>query len=334
MPALVAVLIVLVVVGLIVTYWYVVLPIAFVALIAALAPGTIRRYRKNRYFASEEFLRHKDEIASVVAEHNEIAEYVADLRNSNSFQLGRSSSATQAHLASFQNTSNHGYRRDRNVANYGASNVHNCSLQVVRNASADPLKYLIKYFDIRAEDAQVTKIENLGETIARLEGAIANLHERETSITDSFDPPDFIVKHYNKEFMEQVGVNLSPISVPFPVYVFEYVSAGGNSSQKTTITLNTPTIDALIETLADRIRFKSSAAGQRALMTAKFREFIKSRDRYTCQKCAVSIDAEPHLLLEVDHILPVSRGGTSTKDNLQTLCWKCNRSKSNKIVSA
>jgi hypothetical protein len=307
-------------------------PIAFVALVAILAPRVIRNIRKKRYFASDEFLRHKDEIASVVAEHNDIADYVSDIRKRGSFQLGTSSTASQAHLASFQNTSNHAYRRDRNVAAYGASNVHNCSLQVVRNASADPFKYLIKYFDVKADEVHLTNVENLGETIARLEGAVANLHQREASITSSFNPPAFILKHYNQEFMEQVGVTLSPISVPYPVYVFEYVSAGGNSSQKTTVTLNTPAIDALIETLSEKIRFKSSAAGQRALMTAKFREFIKSRDQHTCLQCAVSISMEPHLLLEVDHVLPVSRGGMSTEENLQTLCWRCNRSKSNKIV--
>lgn len=334
MPVLIGLIIVLIIVGLIVTYWYVVLPVALVILLAVMTPGIIRRIRKNRYFASEEFLRHKDEIASVVAEHNEIADYVSDLRGSGSFQLGRSSTATQAHLASFENTSNRGYRRDRNVANYGESNVHNCSLQVVRNASADPIKYLMKYFNIKAEEVQLTNIESLGETIARLESAIDNLHRREASITSSINPPSFILKHYNKELMEHVGVTLSPITVPFPVYVFEYVSAGGNSSQKTTVTLNTPTIDALIGTLSEKIRFKSSAAGQRALMTAKLREFIKSRDQYTCRLCAVSIDAEPHLLLEVDHVHPISKGGKSTEENLQTLCWKCNRSKSNKIIPA
>ncbi|WP_256948040.1 HNH endonuclease [Streptococcus pneumoniae] len=31
-------------------------------------------------------------------------------------------------------------------------------------------------------------------------------------------------------------------------------------------------------------------------------------------------------------MVPVSKGGLSTPDNLQTLCWKCNRSKSNKIL--
>lgn len=32
----------------------------------------------------------------------------------------------------------------------------------------------------------------------------------------------------------------------------------------------------------------------------------------------------------MDHIEPVSRGGLSIPENLQTLCWRSNRSKSNK----
>ncbi|WP_238554091.1 HNH endonuclease [Gordonia sp. KTR9] len=46
---------------------------------------------------------------------------------------------------------------------------------------------------------------------------------------------------------------------------------------------------------------------------------------------SISVAVERHLLLEVDHIVPVSRGGLSTPENLQTLCWKRNRSKSNRI---
>lgn len=134
--------------------------------------------------------------------------------------------------------------------------------------------------------------------------------------------------------MNEVGVHLSPVSVPYPVYVFEYVSAGGNSSQRTTVTLNSPTIDALVGTLGTKIRWRKSAAGQRALMTARMRNAIKARDNHTCKKCLVSVEQEPHLLLEVDHILPVSRGGLSTEDNLQTLCWRCNRAKSNKVGGA
>lgn len=41
---------------------------------------------------------------------------------------------------------------------------------------------------------------------------------------------------------------------------------------------------------------------------------------------------EPHLLRNADHIVPVSRGGLSVEDNIQALCWKCNRSKGAKIT--
>lgn len=289
---------------------------------------------KERYFASEEFLGHKRRITSVVAEHNDIANYVTEIRNSGSFAIGASATGAQAHLAAFQNTSNWNYRRDRNVASYQAANVHNCSLQVVRNASADPLKYVTKYFGIKAEEPYLASVEDLGDSIARLEEAIGNLGKREAGITKSINPPPFITKHFNNEFMQQVGVQLSTITVPYPVYVFEYVSAGGNSSQRTTVRLDTPTIDALIENLSQKIRWKKSAAGQRALMTSRLRNFIKQRDNYTCRYCSVSIAAEPNLLLEVDHVVPVSRGGLSTHDNLQTLCWRCNRTKSNKVTSA
>jgi hypothetical protein len=288
---------------------------------------------KERYFASEEFLAHKNRIASFVAEHNELAHYISEIRNRGSFELGASSTGSQAHLASFQNTSQWNYRRDRNVANYQAPSVHNCSLQVVRNASGDPVKYVMKYFNIKTDETNLADVENLGDGITRLQDAVYNLQQREASITKSINPPAFILKHYADEFMKHVGVELSPITVPYPVYAFEYVSAGGNSSRRTTITLDTPTIDALIETLSQKIRWRKSAAGQRALMTSRLRNSIKARDNHTCRYCSVSLAREPHLLLEVDHIIPVSKGGLSTLDNLQTLCWRCNRTKSNKVVS-
>ncbi|MDR1808274.1 MAG: HNH endonuclease [Propionibacteriaceae bacterium] len=292
----------------------------------------IRRILKARYFASQEFRAHKAALAAVVAEHNEIAYYAEELRRWGSYQLGRSSSGDRAHLSSFENTSRWNYRRDRNRPNYQAPNVHNCSLQIVRRASAEPLKYLMKYFDIRADEPTLGAVEQLGENIARLENAMGNLHSREVSIARSFRPPRFILKHYRDEFMDRAGVYVSPIAVPYPVYVFEYVSAGGNSSQRARVWLDTPTIDALANELCRQMRFQESAAGQRALMTAGLREAIKKRDGYTCRYCGVSLAAEPHLLLEVDHIIPVSRGGRTTPHNLQTLCWRCNRTKSNKLT--
>lgn len=292
----------------------------------------LRFIAKERYFKSREFLKRKSAVANVVAEHNDVAAYAVQIRNSDGFRIGGSSAGSHAHLATFSNTSRWNYRRDRNVALYAAPSIHNCSLQVVRNAKADPIKYLMKYFNLRPEENTLSRVESLGQSIARMQDAIGNLRQREASLAEGFAPPPFITKHYQKEFLTKVGMQLPPLNVPYPEYYFQYVSAGGNSSQHTKIVLNTRTIDALTQALSDRIRWRKSVAGQRALMTAALRSEIKARDHHTCRNCLVSLASEPHLLLEVDHIVPVSRGGLSVRENLQTLCWRCNRSKSNKLV--
>jgi hypothetical protein len=40
----------------------------------------------------------------------------------------------------------------------------------------------------------------------------------------------------------------------------------------------------------------------------------------------------PNVVLEVDHILPVSKGGDNSSDNLITACYDCNRGKSNETL--
>ena len=105
------------------------------ALAAVLVANPIvRTIRKNRYFASEHFQTLKAEIVAVVTEHNDVVDYVEEIRAQGSFELGSSSSGQYAHLASFENTSAWKNRRDRNVAEY-APHVHNASLQVVHNAT-------------------------------------------------------------------------------------------------------------------------------------------------------------------------------------------------------
>jgi len=51
------------------------------------------------------------------------------------------------------------------------------------------------------------------------------------------------------------------------------------------------------------------------------RQFVKERDAYRCRNCGT------HMNLTVDHIVPVSGGGTNDAENLQTLCQSCNSAK-------
>lgn len=56
---------------------------------------------------------------------------------------------------------------------------------------------------------------------------------------------------------------------------------------------------------------------------------VLARDKWKCLSCGRSA-REDGVLLEVDHIIPRSKGGSDDMINLQTLCKKCNIGKSNK----
>lgn len=54
----------------------------------------------------------------------------------------------------------------------------------------------------------------------------------------------------------------------------------------------------------------------------KLRSTVLQRDRKTCQACK-AVDRA----MEIDHKVPVSRGGDNSIGNLWTLCRECNSSK-------
>ena len=56
---------------------------------------------------------------------------------------------------------------------------------------------------------------------------------------------------------------------------------------------------------------------------------VLQRDRFTCCACGSSPAITPGVELQVDHILPWSKGGETVLENLQTLCSICNLGKSN-----
>lgn len=66
-------------------------------------------------------------------------------------------------------------------------------------------------------------------------------------------------------------------------------------------------------------------AAIREYISPRMRFEILQRDGFRCQYCGRS--GRDGVRLEVDHLVPVSRGGPTTPDNLVTACFDCNRSK-------
>ena len=83
--------------------------------------------------------------------------------------------------------------------------------------------------------------------------------------------------------------------------------------------------DELREINYETTRKKYEETNQRKLMTPELRQRIKDRDNYICQLCGKEMFDE--VGLQIDHIVPISKGGKSVESNLRVLCDKCNSRK-------
>jgi 5-methylcytosine-specific restriction endonuclease McrA len=66
---------------------------------------------------------------------------------------------------------------------------------------------------------------------------------------------------------------------------------------------------------------------ERKTISLKDRWLILKQGNYKCAKCGASPSRDHSVELEIDHIYPVSRGGSNSLDNLQVLCRLCNQGK-------
>lgn len=72
-------------------------------------------------------------------------------------------------------------------------------------------------------------------------------------------------------------------------------------------------------------KYSETTKKERKLMNYTLREEVLKRDGYKC--CVCGKTEKDGVRLEIDHIIPVSKGGQSTISNLQTLCNSCNAKK-------
>lgn len=68
----------------------------------------------------------------------------------------------------------------------------------------------------------------------------------------------------------------------------------------------------------------------RTAISPKLRFAVLARDGFRCRTCGRS--ADQGAVLEVDHKMPIARGGTNLPSNLWTLCFVCNSGKSSTVL--
>lgn len=222
-------------------------------------------------------------------------------------------------------------KREKDISN---PYIHDCSQQVFRNAKSRPIEYVCKYFDITPNEENLELFERVLNNFSAAEEGKRLLTAELKQIQEDFkkDIPILIRILHMEKFMSKVGFQTVDIRTPyFPKYYFRTTTPAGNSTSIQPVVLDIRNLNAMVEYIGNKVSYRKSAAGQRSLMTTSLRKEIKKRDNYTCKTCGISTYKEPHLLLEIDHIIPIAKGGLTKRENLQTLCWMCNRSKGTKI---
>jgi 5-methylcytosine-specific restriction endonuclease McrA len=76
-------------------------------------------------------------------------------------------------------------------------------------------------------------------------------------------------------------------------------------------------------------RRRAMKRGNGGSYTAAEWQTLVEKYNYTCLRCGKQ---EPEIKLTIDHVLPLSKGGNNTIDNIQPLCKQCNSTKNAKFI--
>lgn len=280
------------------------------------------------YYDSPDFLNIKETCKALINSQKEFNEYINEKVQSVSQLFG-----TRVVRNETVNNDEYNYIRPykKTVTPFTAE----VSAAVFASAENNPLEYIVKYFypnkDLYPE--QIQKLYQLVEELETLKDAKQIIENYKAEYQQYLqNVPAEVIENDEAGFYERLGFATIDENVLAVEYKFAYTSGGGLVHRSFTAPMTEETIAELIKILESKLTAGAFAKEQRMLMTKKLREFAKQRDHFTCCNCGNSTAIEPNLLLEIDHIIPVSKGGRTTEDNLQTLCWKCNRAKSDKII--
>ena len=282
----------------------------------------------KKYYESKEFENIKEICNSLNLSRKEFNEYIEEKTQSISKLFG-----TRVIRNETINEDVYNYVRSykKSIMPFTAE----VSSAVFASAENNPIDYIIKFFypNKNQYKEQIQKLKVLIEELETLKEAkiiIDNYKKDYDQYVKGV--PKYVLENDEDGFYNRLGLAIIDEAVLNVEYKFVYTSGGGMAQRFFTIPMNEDNIIELINKLEDKLSLKEQTREQRALMTVKLRMHIKKRDNFTCCQCGNSIKREPNLLLEVDHIIPIVKGGLTKEENLQTLCWKCNRKKGSKII--
>lgn len=280
------------------------------------------------YYNSDEFLKVKKACETLMNSQREFNEYITEKVNAISHLFG-----TKVIRNETINEDEYKYVRPykKTISPFTAE----VSATIFASAENHPLDYVIKNFYSNKElyPEQIQKLHQLIGELETLKDAKQIIDNYKIEYQKYLgNVPEYVMINDEEGFYSRLGFARIDENVLNVEYKFSYTSGGGMAKRTFSVPMTEETIVDLIKALEGKLSAHSFSKEQRALMTSKLREYIKKRDNYTCCNCGNSIYAEPNLLLEIDHIIPISKGGCTTENNLQTLCWKCNRAKSAKVI--
>lgn len=288
-----------------------------------------RNTQLQNYYASPEFEALYTHCATCMDMQREFNEYVdAKLKNLTTYLGTRVCRDATIHTDTVDYL--HPYQKE--ISPFTAE----LSAQVFASAENNPLQYIVKCFypDKAQYPVQIQNLQTLLNEMATLREAKAIIDEHKQVVAKHLsDVPPFVME-YEDMLYERLGlvtINEKTLTV---AYRFAFTSASGRAQRFFDVPMTEDMIVQIIHALEDKLTMKAFAKEQRNLMTPALRHKIKTRDNFTCCVCGNSTAREPNLLLEIDHIQPVAKGGCTIESNLQTLCWRCNRSKGTKTKPA
>lgn len=282
----------------------------------------------NQYYSSPDFANVKNICDKLMQSQREFNEYIAEKAKSVSKLFGTRVTRNETNNEDVYNF----IRTYKKTVTPFTAEV---SATVFGSAENNPIGYVIKYFypNKGKYKEQIEKLRTLIEELETLKEAKVIIDNYKKQYQEYIkDVPSFILDLDENGFYSRLGFATIDESILEIEYKFVYTSNGGMAQRSFSVPMTEENIIELINQLENKLTTTAQIKEQRALMTRKLRAYIKERDNYTCCICKNSVYNEPNLLLEVDHIIPISKGGMTEENNLQTLCWKCNRAKVDKII--